>query len=379
MRSVPMATIREASAASPARALRLAIAGPLPPPSGGMANQCNQLAALLMADGIDVEVVRSNAPYRPSWVAGVRGVRAFLRLIPYSRALWRAAGRSDLIHVFANSGWAWHFFGVPAVWIARMRGTPVIVNYRGGDAAAFLERSARWVLPSLRAASTLVVPSAFLQQVFARHGIEAEIVPNIIDLQRFKPRSPEITDRPCILVARNLEPIYDIATALRAFAVLRAEIPARMVIAGSGPERDRLVELAADLGISEAVAFVGRLDNASMAAHYQQADIALNSSTVDNMPISVLEAYASGVPVVSTNVGGVPFIARDGETAVLVPPRDPHAMAGALLRVLRDRALYLRIRGNALQYVARFGWPTVREQWFACYARASGISLRAHA
>ncbi|MCC6198206.1 MAG: glycosyltransferase [Burkholderiales bacterium] len=365
---------------SAASALRVAIAGPLPPPSGGMANQCAQLAAFLRADGIAAEVVRNNAPYRPAWVEPLRVVRAAFRLIPYCLSLWRAAGRCDLVHVFANSGWAWHLLAAPPVWLSRLRGRPVVVNYRGGDAAAFLDRSARWVLPTLRAASLLVVPSPFLRDVFARHGVDAEIVPNIIDLAKFSPRPQSSAPGLCVLLARNLEPIYGIDTALRAFAIVHTQLPgATMVIAGTGPDHARLADLARTLRLADAVAFVGRIDNAAMPDYYRRADVALNSSTVDNMPISLLEAYASGVPVVSTDVGGVPFIARDGETALLVRPGDPEAMAGALLRLAGDRALYARLRANALEYVTRFAWPSVRRQWLDCYSRVCAMPVRAAA
>jgi glycosyltransferase involved in cell wall biosynthesis len=278
-----------------------------------MANQCRQLANLLAADGVEAEVVRNNAPYRPAWVARVRGLRALFRLIPYLLCLWQVAGRVDVIHLFANSGWAWHLLAAPAVWIGRLRGCAVIVNYRGGHADSFLAKSASRVLPTLRAASALVVPSAFLEGVFTRYGVRADIVPNIIDVNRFRPRSPVESDAPVILVARNLEPIYDIPTALRAFACVRREVPgARLVIAGSGPERARLVALAEELGVAAQVEFAGRVDNSEMPALYARADLALNSSTVDNMPISLLEAYACGVPVVSTDVGGVPSYSVDG-------------------------------------------------------------------
>src|SRR5690606_24095526 len=115
-----------------------------------------------------------------------------------------------------------------------------------------------------------------------------------------------------VIVTRNLEPIYDIATALEAFALLRQRFPAAvMTIAGEGPERAHLVKRVEALGIAGQVEFAGRLDRAEVAALYQSADLMMNPSTVDNMPNSVLEAYASGVPVVSTNVGGIPYIARD--------------------------------------------------------------------
>ena len=112
--------------------LRLAIVGPLPPPSGGMANQCKQLLGLMEGEGARVELVRTNAPYSPAFVGRIPVVRAFARLLPYLFGLWRAAGRNDVMHVLANSGWSWHLFAAPAIWIARLRGTPVIVNYRGG-------------------------------------------------------------------------------------------------------------------------------------------------------------------------------------------------------------------------------------------------------
>ena len=117
--------------------LRLTIVGPLPPPSGGMANQCKQLVGLLQAEGVQVELVRTNAPYKPAFVGKVPVLRAFARLLPYLLALWRASGRTDVMHVLANSGWSWHLFSAPAIWIARLRGTPVVVNYRGGEAEPF--------------------------------------------------------------------------------------------------------------------------------------------------------------------------------------------------------------------------------------------------
>ena len=86
--------------------LGMGLVGPLPPPSGGMANQTRQLARLLEQAGVAVEIVQTNAPYRPQWVGSLRGVRAVFRLVPFLRNLWHAAGRVQLFHVMANSGWA---------------------------------------------------------------------------------------------------------------------------------------------------------------------------------------------------------------------------------------------------------------------------------
>ena len=349
---------------------RLALVGPLPPPSGGMANQTRQLARLWRTGGMDVDLVVTNRAYRPGWIGKLRGVRALFRLLPYAVSLWRAAGRCSLIHVMANSGWSWHLFAAPAILIGRLRGVPVAVNYRGGQAGAFLERQGRLVAPTLRLADRLVVPSGFLRDVFHQHGFTAEIVPNIIDVERFRPRNPGSPQfgGACILVARNLEAIYDIATALRAFARVLERYPAaRLIVAGSGPEREALSDLARSLEIADRVRFTGRVDNDRMAELYRDADVLLNTSRVDNMPNSLLEAMASGVPIVSSEVGGIPYLIQSGDTGLLVPPRDPQAAADAVLCILNDPVLAERLKQRARDVVQAYAWENVRLQWLSLY------------
>ncbi|MGH8851495.1 MAG: glycosyltransferase family 4 protein [Casimicrobiaceae bacterium] len=348
----------------------IVLVGPLPPPSGGMANQTRQLAGLLSREGCAVKVVQVNAPYRPGWVAGVRGVRAFVRLLPYLWRLQRAIRDAELVHVMANSGWAWHLFAAPAIWIAWLRKVPTVVNYRGGDADAFFARQFPLVRPTLARAGVVAVPSGYLYAVFAKYGIATGVVPNIVNLDAFRP-ADVLPAQAQLLVTRNLEPIYDIATALRAFALVGARYPdARLTVAGSGPDRAALEELAAQLGIAERVRFTGRLDNAELPALYRAAGIVVNASRVDNMPISLLEAMASGVPIVSTNVGGIPHVVEHEATALLVPPGEPVAMANAIIRVLGDRQLALRLRAAGIEAVERYAWPKVRDEWFDAYARA---------
>ena len=136
---------------------------------------------------------------------------------------------------------------------------------------------------------------------------------------------------------------------------------------GSGPLLAQLQQLAQQLGVAEAISFAGRIDNDQMAALYQSADVMLNPSKVDNMPISILEAFASGVPVVSTNVGGVPFIAQHEVSALLVEPGDDQAMASAMLRVLQQPKLRRTLCDNGQRQVAHYAWPIVRQQWLDLY------------
>ena len=125
--------------------------------------------------------------------------------------------------------------------------------------------------------------------------------------------------------------------------------------------------LATRLGQSDAVEFLGRLERDAIVALYHGADAMLNPSRVDNMPNSVLEALACGLPVISTRVGGVPYIVQDGETALLVAPDNPHEMAQAIVRIYRDKALRAHLRENGCREVAQYAWQEVRPQWLSLY------------
>lgn len=349
--------------------LRVGLVGPIPPPNGGMALQARQLAGLLEGEGLDVRMLPTNAPYRPAWVGRIPGLRAVFRLVPYLYRVWRLAGQVDVVHMLANSGWSWQLFAAPVIWLGRLRGTPVVVNYRGGEARAYFERSFSRVRPTLARASGIVVPSGYLQQVFGDFGFDADVVPNIINLERFHPpRQVRDTSVFELVVTRNLEAIYGIDTAIRAAALLRRHIPnLRLSIAGSGPLAGELTQLVERLDLGDCVFFVGRLEPDEVASLYRRAAVFLNPALVDNMPNSVLEAMASGLPVVSSNVGGVPFIVEHEATALLVEPGDPAAMAGAVRRLHDEPALAATLAQRGLEEVRAYAWPSVRDQWLGQY------------
>src|SRR5262249_39031922 len=162
--------------------------------------------------------------------------------------------------------------------------------YRGGDAAEFFKRSFFWIRPTMLMSDQRVVPSGYLEQVFRDFGLSTEIVPNIIDLTRFSPRTSKThphVDGAHLVVTRSLEALYDIPTVLRAFVIIRNKRPAAILtIAGDGPEREKLVALARDLGVASQVKFVGRLTNAIVANLLTDADVLVNPSLHDNLPIS---------------------------------------------------------------------------------------------
>lgn len=350
--------------------LKVAVVGPLPPPAGGMANQAQQLVQLLEQAGVQVEFVRMNAPYAPRCVEGIKGLRAVFRLMAYFYNLCYKIRKVDVVHVLANSGWSWYLFAAPAVWVAWLIKKPVVINYRGGEARAFFKKSWHWIAPTINKSQSVIVPSAYLQRVFENQRVASVIVPNILDLQRFdfEDKKERENDSPHLVVTRNLEKIYGVDTVLRAFVLIKAQYSdARLTVAGSGPEEAELKALAASLGLQESVTFSGRLEPEQIAQLYQEADVLLNASTVDNSPNSLIEALASGVPVVSSNVGGIPDLVMHRQSALLVSPKQPEAMADAALEVLADDMLKKQLVEQGKTVAARFDKHTVLDKLASVY------------
>lgn len=355
--------------------LSVGIVGPIPPPNGGMAMQTLQLINLLKQESIRVEFVATNFPYRPAIIEKLKVVRALFRLVPYFVRIWFLAGKVDVIHLMANSGWSWQLFAAPMIWVGKFRRVPVIVNYRGGEARRYLSTSSSRVLPTLTKASCVVAPSGYLKAVFGDFGVEALVIPNIIDLDLFKPKERNFKKddyrdprRFVIVITRNLESIYGLDSAIRCIDLVKNQFPEVVLkIAGTGPELDNLVEIVEQLDLQAHVEFLGRLDRSQVAALYQSADAMLNPSLVDNMPNSVIEALACGLPIVSTNVGGVPFLLEHNRTALLVDPGDIDAMAACLVSIRSDESIADRLTKCGRKLAHSFSWETVGKQWISLY------------
>ena len=347
--------------------LKLGLIGPVPPPYGGMANQLNQLQRLLKKEGVCVSLLATNPPYASSLVSKIRGIRAVSRLVPYLYKAWQLAGHVDVIHVLSNSGWSWQLFSAPVLWLGYIRKTPVIINYRGGEARRYFERSINFVRPSMRLATRIVVPSGYLKEVFQDYGFkDVSVISNIIDLEKFKPKKHEKGYH--LIITRNLEAIYGIETAIEAVKQIKVDYPeVRLTIAGSGDQKAYLQQRVIDLELEDNVVFAGKLKPDEVVSLYQQADIMLNPTTVDNMPNSILEAMACGVPVISTNVGGVPFIVEDNKTAMLVEVGNSSMMAEKVIELFNNKDLYRQLVANGIAEVQKYSWDNIRDQWLALY------------
>jgi len=338
-----------------------------PPPAAGMTVQAETLRRRLSEDGFEVEPVATNPQLRGALrsLGRVRFVRGAIAWCRYAWALRRLA-RVDLVHVFASSWLSFFLFAAPAVAVGRVSRRVVVVHYHGGSAASFLDRWHWLAMPFLRAAHRIVVPSEFLAAVFAARGLDAEIIANPVDVAAVA--VGDSTGGPVVLSCRNLSPVYDIATAIDAFARL-AEVAsgARMIIAGDGPERAALELRAAACGLADRIEFLGNVEHDDMAAVRERATVVLNTSRADNQPVSLIEAMAAGLPIVSTDAGGIPDLVTDGVDALLAPVGDADSLAAQLLRVSTDPAIRRSLVAAGSARALSYQWRTVGQRWFRLY------------
>jgi glycosyltransferase involved in cell wall biosynthesis len=349
------------------------LVAPVPPPYGGMALQAGLLQKMLCENGTAVELLGYNQAFsRLKWLERVPGLRTVLRTGLFCGRFWKSARNADVVHILAAS-WLYYFLVVsPAVVLARLRGKRVVLNYRAGSADEFLRCWGWLAKPFFQMAHVITAPSGFLADVIEqRIGMPVAIVPNIVNLSifRYRQRRPF---QPKMLVTRHMEEIYDVESVVRAFRQIQSKYPAASLwIAGTGSQEPRLRDLVAEWKLRD-VRFLGYVDHKTLPSIYDQCDILVNASRVDNFPGSLIEGSASGLVVVSTKAGGIPYVYEHGKNALLVDIGDWAALGLAVERVLQDQALSRKLASAGAELCRRCEWRSIRRGLYAAY----GFSLR---
>ena len=362
----------------PEKPVRLLLVAPSLRILGGQAVQANYLLENLSREPMfEVSFVPHNprfpGPFR--LLQKIKYVRTLATSLVYCINLLLKIPRHDIIHVFSASYLSFLLAPTPAIFIGRLFGKKVILNYHSGEAEDHLRCWPRTSVPIMKLADELIVPSPYLAGVFRKFGLQAHAISNVVDQEQFNFRERKPL-RPIFLSNRNLYLLYNVACTLRAFARIQQRFPeAKLIVAGGGRQRPYLESLASELKLQN-VEFRGLVSPGKMNALYDEADIYLNSSNIDNMPGSIIESFACGLPVVSTNAGGIRYIVTHGRTGLLVPKNDFEAMASWAIRLLETPELAESIARNAYEECPAYTWPAVRETWVAAYLHLVGVRPR---
>jgi len=340
------------AAASPPRRDAVIIVGNFLHAATGTFGVCEELAAQLAAAGWQV-VTTSPYPQR------------LRRLADMLATIWRERRRyaGAQVDVYSGPSFVW---AETACWLLGRLGRPYVLTLHGGALPKFAARWPRRVGRLLASAAAVTTPSGYLAAAMARYRADLVVQPNPIAATAYPFRVRERA-RPRLLWVRGFHAIYNPGLAVRAVARLRHDFPEIQLVM-VGPDRgdgsyERTLAEARALGIDGQVDFRGPVPKPQLPAVFADSDIFLNTTNVDNTPVSVVEALASGLCVVSTAVGGVPYLVQHERDALLVPADDPGAMADAIRRVIADPALAERLSSQGRQNALGRDWSVLLPRW----------------
>ena len=369
-----------------------------PPVGGGASKVSYELAKNLVKKGHDVVVLTSRFGDLPrlekrdgivihrvwSWRKGIHdsGLRGavtyLLSALPVLRRILKTEP-FDVVH---------YFFGLPtgmlSIYSHGIAGTPYIVSLRGSDVPLYDRDSSKLMLLHKvmrplshhiwRRASSVSSVSNGLRQLAKKSfpDVSVRVIHNgvdVVDARTLSRRTQESSRFRLVCVSR-LIPRKGISDLLQALAGI-TELDYELTVAGAGPSESALKRLAAELGISERMRFVGYKSAAELTHYYVYADAFVLPTRSDAFANVILEAMAAGLPVIATDVGGVAEAVIDGETGILVEPRQQDQLAAAIRILANDRTAAVRYgRAGRERVLKYFAWSKIAERYVEAYSEA---------
>ncbi len=317
---------------------------------GRSASTIDTLGPLLEAEG-----------YKIRYASSILNI--FGRFLSMIYATVRYGKQSDfvLIDTYSTLNFYYAFFCSQLCRILKVKYIPLL---HGGDLPLRLHKSPRMSKMIFVHSYVNIAPSVFLKLKFEEAGFEnIQVIPNNIVLDDFPYLQRELI-RPKLIWVRALAEIYNPMMALEVLKLLQKHYPAA-ALTMVGPDKENMMPTLLNFAQSEnlKVNFTGKLSRKEWSELSKSLHIFINTSSFDNMPVSLIEAAALGLVVVSTDVGGIPFIFENGHTALLSPDNDAKKMVINLKKLLSDKELQQKLQGNSHRLVQQFDWNNVREHW----------------
>ena len=287
----------------------------------------------------------------------LRRVVAFFKLLSKAR-------KYNVLHIHACSYWGMvpAVFGIIAGKLWRKR---TIITYHGGEAKEYFSKHASFVRRWLTRADEVIVLSGFLKEIFDQYNIPCVVIPNIVVLRPQTERTTTIA--PKFISIRHLEPLYNIPCVLQAYEQVLKQYPeASLDILGQGSMRAELEGYVQEHNLT-GVTFVGQVPNTEIYDYFANASIMLSAPKIDNMPVSLLEAMNAGLLVISSRVGGVPYMIEDGKTGLLFESENCNNLADKMTWALEHSSEVNTMIHNAKADVQKYSWENVKPLLFKVY------------
>ena len=275
------------------------------------------------------------------------------------------ARKYDVLHVHACSDRGF----LPAMvgaYIGKIYKKKTILTYHGGGADAFFARKIKLVRKTLQKFDSVIVLSGYLKNIFDTYNLPCIVIPNIaeFDANLYKAKT---NIEPKYISVRHLRELYNVKCILKAFEITKKEIPfATLTILGDGDQKEMLQHWVNEHNLKDVI-FVGAVPHNKMNEYLLQNDIFLSAPKTDNMPMSILEAYNAGLLVISSNVGGVPYILEDNKAGLLFESDNAEELASKMIQAVQNEQYTIEMIKNAYQSLDMYKWENIKEKLLEIY------------
>jgi len=249
-------------------------------------------------------------------------------------------------------------------WLGKKLNFGIIMVLHGGAIPQFMTYFPKWSKRVFQRAHVLISPSMYLSNFLKKYGLNVHIIPNAIQISDY-PYKERSRIKPRLLWMRTFHNIYNPLMALDVLSkVKQKQFDVLLTMAGQDKGLLSYVKQKAEQkGLYQYIRFVGFLDLKSKIREFSYHDIFINTSHIDNMPVSLIEALACGLPVVTTAVGGIPYMLEHNETGLLVPDGDVLAMVEAIIQLLQKPTLVQKLSQNGRRLAEQWDWSNIIPKW----------------
>lgn len=272
----------------------------------------------------------------------------------------------DVLHIHCCSYFGF-FSAILGVTVAKRLGKRIICTYHGGGANEFFKKYPRLVKYYLSRTDENIVLSGYLAKTFDEYKLSYHIIPNILPDgdEHFRLRN-EISPR--FISVRSLQPLYNVQCIVKAFSLVKQfYADAELFILGDGECRKELEDLVQSYNIN-GVHFIGHVSNAEIYDYLDKADIFVSMPKIDNQPVSVLEAFKCGLLVISSNVGGVPYMVDNGRTGFLVESNNHRELAKRMIEAVKYPKKTQEMIRYGYDELAKYSWAEIKQKLFILYS-----------
>jgi glycosyltransferase involved in cell wall biosynthesis len=316
--------------------MKVAFIGPFAPPIGGMTILSDTLVNALRHIGLSVSVIKTNSDSENRFNTSYIGK---LVLAPFFLFKLRKVVGVDTVLLVSSSGMYFYTKASMTLLVCKLTRTPIVLDFVGGKGIDKIERGDRFFIYLLKQFDVVLVPTNIFKTALSSVGIKCELFPHIVNIERFSNKKKKGTHL-TLLAAKALEAYSNVEGTIMAFSQVKADYPdAELIIVGEGPHKSFLEQLVHKLDLAD-VRFVGSVNYDQMPLLFQDASIFVHGTKYESFGLVLVEALASGTPVVSSNVGGISDIIVDGNNGFLVDYNDADAMAQRIVELHEKPDLY---------------------------------------